>query len=212
MSIKINVVTKPNLLSGIRTSLVLNKIYGNNWTTDIEHFIQEIALIDCQGFLTPTKISLKYPEKYLNIDQKRSFFIKLKECGFTDIKIETQDPFIIQAGLSETNYILTVNGGCPKIDTRDLSLEDIVEGLLEVPLPSRSKRLQQMYDVAKQYYAILEESKGLDSDKKSALKIQLDELSAPFSDKVAYHAWLEMERIAAGIITEEETLDKYTKM
>ncbi|WP_252179255.1 AAA family ATPase [Endozoicomonas sp. 4G] len=34
---------------------------------------------------------------------------------------------------------------------------------------------------------------------KVQLKQELDELSAPFSDNVAYHAFLEMERAASGL-------------
>ena len=66
-----------------------------------------------------------------------------------------------------------------------------------VEIPQRSARLQKMYDVAKQYYAKLKELKGAPSAELDRLNNELDELSAPFSDNVAYHAFLEMERLAA---------------
>lgn len=39
---------------------------------------------------------------------------------------------------------------------------------------------------------------------KEELKNKLDELSAPFSDDQAYHAFLEMKRIAAGLSNKEK--------
>ena len=81
----------------------------------------------------------------------------------------------------------------------DKPIEDIVEDVMDVPLPQRSHRHQQMYDVAKKYYLLLEQGKNADPTRKEQLKIELDTLSAPFSDEIAYHAFLEMERIAAGM-------------
>ena len=77
------------------------------------------------------------------------------------------------------------------------SLEDVAEDVMGVEIPQRSARLQRMYEVAKQYYAKLKELKGAPSAELDRLNNELDELSAPFSDNVAYHAFLEMERLAA---------------
>ena len=84
------------------------------------------------------------------------------------------------------------------------SLEDVTEDVMRVPLPQRSARLQKMYEVAKQYYAKLKELKGASSEELEKLKNALDELSAPFSDDVAYHAFLEMERLTAMAEREDE--------
>lgn len=78
-------------------------------------------------------------------------------------------------------------------------LEDIVEEIMNVPIPQRSERYQQMYEAAQAYYRILQDSKTADEAQKEQLKKRLDELSAPYSDNVAYHAFLEMERMAAGL-------------
>jgi predicted ATP-binding protein involved in virulence len=78
-------------------------------------------------------------------------------------------------------------------------LEDIVEEIMNVPVPQRCDRYQQMYEAAKAYYLILQESKTADENQKQQLKRKLDELSAPYSDNVAYHAFLEMERMASGL-------------
>jgi predicted ATP-binding protein involved in virulence len=84
------------------------------------------------------------------------------------------------------------------------SIEDIVEDVMGVEVPQRSLRYQKMFEAAKEYYRILQEAKGADELKKEALKRKLDELSAPFSDDVAYHAFLEMERLAAGVACSKE--------
>jgi hypothetical protein len=79
------------------------------------------------------------------------------------------------------------------------SIEDIVEEVMGVALPQRSQRYQSMFDAAKNYYAILQQANDANAGQKMVLKAKLDELSAPFSDNVAYHAFLEMERLAAGL-------------
>ncbi|WP_374259047.1 AAA family ATPase [Aquabacterium sp.] len=81
----------------------------------------------------------------------------------------------------------------------DRSIEDIVEGVMGVDLPQRSERLAQMHETAKQYYALLKQPRPVDASSLEALKTRLDKLSAPFSEDVAYHAFLEMERLAAGL-------------
>lgn len=78
-------------------------------------------------------------------------------------------------------------------------IEDIVEDVMGIELPQRSRRYQEMYDTAKEYYALLEEGAVVEADKKETIKQKLDELSAPFSEYVAYHAFLEMKREAAGL-------------
>ena len=79
------------------------------------------------------------------------------------------------------------------------SIEDIVEGVMGIKVPQRSERYEKMYKAAKEYYQVLQEAKEASPEEKRELKQKLDELTAPFSDNVAYHAFLEMERIAAGL-------------
>lgn len=79
------------------------------------------------------------------------------------------------------------------------SIEDIVEEIMGVPVPQRSSRYMDMYEAAKRYYGVLQEANTADGAEKEKLKRKLDELSAPYSDNVAYHAFLEMERMAAGL-------------
>jgi len=71
-------------------------------------------------------------------------------------------------------------------------IEDILENIFGVAIPQRSKRQQLMYDAAIEYYKVLKEGGDI-----KAVKEKLDRLSAPFSKDVAFHAFLEMERLAA---------------
>ncbi len=76
------------------------------------------------------------------------------------------------------------------------SLEDIVEDVMDIPIPQRSRRYQEMFDAAQEYYRILKGEKAATPEEKERKKRRLDECSAPFSENVAYHAFLEMEREA----------------
>ena len=84
-------------------------------------------------------------------------------------------------------------------DFRTMSIEDITEFVFGVNVPQRSRHLQEMYDTAQQYHQLLKQADSASEAKKSELKAKLDALTARFSDDVAYHAFLEMERIAAGL-------------
>lgn len=83
------------------------------------------------------------------------------------------------------------------------SIEDITESVMGVPVPQRGQRYQKMYDAAVAYFSVLDSAKGADEATRQRLKQRLDELSAPFSDNVAYHAFLEIKRLAAGMDTNE---------
>jgi len=125
--------------------------------------------------------------------------------------VTTHSPFIIQSlspgeviDLNQPNNteIITpdnVAAPGPGSPFSNRSIEDIVEDVMGVYEPQRSHRYQLMFEAAKEYYQVLKEAKEGDAAKKDGLKRKLDELSAPFSDNVAYHAFLEMERMAAGL-------------
>lgn len=99
----------------------------------------------------------------------------------------------------------------PKKEFSNRSIEDIVEDIMDVAIPQRSERYQKMYDAAKDYYSLLnqgQDSKNVqDTTEKEHIKKKLDALIAPFSDNVAYHAFLEMERLLSGIdATQDEVI------
>ncbi len=87
------------------------------------------------------------------------------------------------------------------------SIEDIVEEVMRVAVPQRGQRYEDMHRAAVAYFTLLESSKVNSIVEKQALKVKLDQLSAPFSENVAYHAFLEMKRLAAGVITADDEKD-----
>ena len=124
----------------------------------------------------------------------------------------THSPFIIQSmspgeviDLEEcNNEVLQFNDNTPQKawpgpdkSYAGRSIEDIIEEIMGVPVPQRSQRYQAMYDTAKKYFSILQGSRSATDEDKEVIKAKLDELVAPFSNEVAYYAFLEMERIAA---------------
>ncbi len=102
----------------------------------------------------------------------------------------THSPFIIQS--LEPDEILNLNhlDQAPQ-EYEKLSIEDIAEEIMGIPVPQRSKRHQDMYDAAKEYYSLLENAAPGDSAELKELEHKLQALSAPFSEDVAYTAFLE---------------------
>ncbi|HYO71552.1 MAG TPA: AAA family ATPase [Archangium sp.] len=108
----------------------------------------------------------------------------------------THSPFIIQS-LRKNELINLDDPARETLPSR--SIEDIAEEVMGVEVPQRSHRHKEMMAAARAYYAALEEAKGSSGARLEELKRRLDELSAPFSDDVAYHAFLEMQRRAAKL-------------
>ncbi len=109
----------------------------------------------------------------------------------------THSPFIIQS--LELGEVL--NLGPQKTMEEDfnaLSIEDIAEEVMDIPVPQRSEKYQKMYDAATEYFDLLEQMTDADEAKKNELENKLNELSEPFSDDVAYYAFLNSKRIAAS--------------
>ena len=135
----------------------------------------------------------------------------------------THSPFILQSLepgevidlnriplLSDTENIspgIAAPGPADQYSNR--SIEDIVQDVMGVDVPQRSERYQKMYEAAKNYYQVLQDAKDTPPDIQQRLKTQLDEFSAPFSDNVAYHAFLEMERMAAGLGKSEKKREEH---
>lgn len=113
----------------------------------------------------------------------------------------THSPFIIQS-LRKNELINLDDRTRETLPSR--SIEDIAEEVMGVEVPQRSHRHQEMMAAARAYYEALEEAKGASGKRLEELKQALDTLSAPFSDDVAYHAFLEMQRRAAKLPGEGE--------
>ena len=107
----------------------------------------------------------------------------------------THSPFIIQS--LHPNELID-------LDHRDgeyynKSIEDIAEDVMGVDLPQQSERWKSMMQAAEEYYRVLEQADNASEEDVDRLKRRLDELSMPYSDDPAYHAFLKMERIARGL-------------
>jgi len=137
------------------------------------------------------------------------------QCAFPNLQFiaTTHSPFILQSlgphevidldqqvAVEELKSLpIGIAAPGPKGEFSNRAIEDIVESVMGVNVPQRGQRYQKMYDAAKEYYALLQQAQSADEQQKKVLKIKLDKLSSPFSDNVAYHAFLEMERLAAGL-------------
>ncbi len=108
----------------------------------------------------------------------------------------THSPFIIQSLRPGELIDLTRTA---KGEYVNRSLEDIVETVMNIPVPQRSQRYQKMYEVAQEYYRLLGQGKMASAEQVEAIKQKLNELVEPFSDNVAYYAFLGMKRAAAGL-------------
>jgi predicted ATPase len=76
------------------------------------------------------------------------------------------------------------------------SIEDIAEEVQGVEIPQKSKRYVDMMAAAEAYYTLLRQPAANAADL-NRLKLQLDELAAPFSDDPAFQAFLKQQRMLA---------------
>ena len=111
----------------------------------------------------------------------------------------THSPFIIQS--LRQGKLINLNDS-PSSAYEGKSIEDIAEDIMGIELPQYSRRKLAMLKAAEEYYQVLQEAANLengDQQRLEILKQKLDELSLPFSDNPAYHAFLNMERLAKGV-------------
>lgn len=147
--------------------------------------------------LTPGIILIDEIDLHLHPKWQREVVEDLRRT-FPNVQFfaSTHSPFIIQSLRPGELIILDENLAGEYVNK---SIEDIAETLMGVLIPQRSERYQHMFEAAKAYYRILQDAKTAAPDEIEAAKRKLDELVAPFSDNVGYHAFLEMERVAAGL-------------
>ncbi|MCW3055963.1 MAG: ATPase [Chthonomonadales bacterium] len=79
------------------------------------------------------------------------------------------------------------------------SPEDILENVMEVEMPQRSERSQQMIRTAEEYYNLLASADNTKNGHLEELRRRLDVLLEPYADNEAYVALLRQKRAAAGI-------------
>jgi len=109
----------------------------------------------------------------------------------------THSPFIIQS-LRE-GELINLDKPTATEEYENKSIEDITEYVMGVDIPQRSERYQKMMEAAQEYYRVLQDAKDAHPERIEELKTKLDELTMPYSDDPAYHAFLKMEREAAGL-------------
>lgn len=115
--------------------------------------------------------------------------------------VTTHSPFIVQS-VRAHELINLDDRSRESLPSR--SIEDIAEAVMGVDMPQRSRRHEEMMEAAREYFAALEEAEGTRNPERiEVLKRRLDELSAPFSDDVAFTAFLELERRAARLPEDE---------
>ena len=111
----------------------------------------------------------------------------------------SHSPFIIQS--MSRGGVINLDAGEPDPETpSEQSIEDVVENIMGVEQPQRSKRFQELVVVAEKYFDALEGgvAEG-DSKDMEDLRTRLDRLEEPFADNPAYVAFLRLERTAKGL-------------
>ncbi|MCP4702749.1 MAG: AAA family ATPase, partial [Gammaproteobacteria bacterium] len=145
---------------------------------------------------TPGIVLIDEIDLHLHPAWQRNIVTSLKET-FPKIQFiaTTHSPFIIQS--LRPGELIDLDGHWAEY--ADKSIEDIAEDQMGVEVPQRSVRYLLMQAAAEEYYRVLEGAKNAPPEKLAPLERKLDELAAPFSDDVAYHSFLKMERLAARL-------------
>jgi predicted ATPase len=76
----------------------------------------------------------------------------------------------------------------------DKSVEDIAENVMGIRLPQKSERYLDMVEVAEKYFKLVKDATPQSEAEAEALRVELDELTEPYSDDPAYTALLRLER------------------
>lgn len=105
----------------------------------------------------------------------------------------THSPFLIQSLRSGEELIML--DGQPTADLWNLSLEEIAQGIQQVPDPQVSQRYAHMKGVAKTYLEHLEEIAKVPQEELEDFKRGLADAIAPYADNPAFQAFLEMKRV-----------------
>ena len=105
----------------------------------------------------------------------------------------THSPFIVQA--ARTGEVIALDDEVVTVpETSTLGIEQIAQGLMQVPAPEVGLRYKSMVDVAKRYLERLDAAALAPDKSLPHLVRQLDQAVAPFSDNPAFQAMLELNR------------------
>ncbi|OTW84070.1 AAA family ATPase (plasmid) [Bacillus cereus] len=153
---------------------------------------------------TPGIILIDEIDLHLHPKWQRNIVNDLKST-FPNVQfiVTTHSPFIVQS-LSSGELQTLDNRMTKQLVSPDKfvnkSLEDVTTSVMGITHPQRNEKLQRLYELTKEYYLLIKNS--LDPSNSNShpqqdiqsLKLEIDELSSLFSDNVAYHAILEIER------------------
>lgn len=123
--------------------------------------------------------------------QKRIATILVELFPKVQFIVTSHSPFIIQE-TSNNQLIKLTEDSYIEGQGNNLSLEDIAEELQLVSNPQWSKKRQEMFEVARDYYKSVKEGTNTPE-----MKDELDIAMQPFAIDTAYYAILEQERILA---------------
>jgi predicted ATP-binding protein involved in virulence len=104
----------------------------------------------------------------------------------------SHSPFIVQS-LKSVEELINLKPKAVPFDNIDVSIEDIAEDIMDVHSPQKSKRYQDLIEVAEKYYRLLEEGKSAETDEElKKIKNELDKLLIRFSDNPALQIFQKM--------------------
>jgi len=185
-----------NLSDGYRNMLAMVADIAQRCVTLNPH-LGKNAIRETPGIVLIDEIDLHLHPKW----QQRVVADLLKAFPQVQFVATTHSPFIIQSLVAKKGIKL-INLDKPEAtDFTNKSVEDVTEELQGVndPPPQRSKHYQEMIQAAEAYYRLLQKIPQAPKDEVEALRTRLDKLAQPFSDDPAYQAFLNMQRIAAGV-------------
>ncbi|MEB3149611.1 MAG: AAA family ATPase [Sphaerospermopsis sp.] len=110
----------------------------------------------------------------------------------------THSPLIIQSLKERDGELIDLNNPdlIPVAEYENKYMEHITKNVMGVDNVTRNERYQKMLETAERYYQMLENANNSSPEELEKLKTELDELIEPYSDDVAYHAFLKMKRLA----------------
>jgi predicted ATP-binding protein involved in virulence len=156
------------------------------------HLLENVTL-ETPGVVLIDELDLHLHPKWQRtiVDNLRKTFPRVQFIA------TSHSPFIIQS--LRPGELIDLNEVEGATEYQNKSIDDIAQYVMEIPEPQLSEAKQEQLRVAREYYEILEQAKNTDGIKLEGLKNRLDELSKLFSDNTAYHAFLEMKRLAAKL-------------
>lgn len=142
---------------------------------------------------TPGVVLIDEVELYLHPRWQRHYLNELI-AAFPKIQfiITSHSPFIIQSVKKEN--LITLDGINDETDPIYRSIEEIAEKEMNMDNVKRSRKYQEMLELAERYFKAVAGMNDLDPEEQAALKRQLDAIEEEYSENPAYVALLQYQR------------------